>query len=82
MHGTVRTRSPLINLRIDAEFNFFVAQTGMNASDAYDLPMADYRYSSWEGDYRVSAYKDRRKGDVEFLYTKNIEKFSMSIWPS
>ncbi|WJD60667.1 hypothetical protein [Pseudomonas kurunegalensis] len=70
LHGTVRTRSPLINLRIDAEFNFFVAQTGMNASDAYDLPMADYRYSSWEGDYRVSAYKDRRKGDVEFFIYK------------
>lgn len=70
LNGTLRTRSCLVNLRIDAEFNFFVAQTGMNVSDAYDLPMADYRYSSWEGDYRVTAYKERRKGDVEFYIYK------------
>lgn len=70
MSGDITTRSSFFNLRIHAEFNFFIAQTGMNVSTAYALPMADFRYATLDDSYEVYAYKNRRAGNVEFKIYK------------
>lgn len=87
--GDVNTRAMLINLRIDAEFNLFVAQTGLNVSTAFSLPMADFRYASIDDCYDVRAYKSRRGGDVEFRIYKEYRpyfdrylKFLHQVFPS
>ncbi|WP_439684244.1 Site-specific integrase [Cupriavidus oxalaticus] len=64
---TLRTRRPLINLRIQAELLIFIAQTQMNLAQAYRLTMGKFSYESHLDGYRVRrVYKDRRKGEVEF----------------
>lgn len=68
--GSVRSRASVINIRVHAEFNFFIAQTGMNVSTAYELPMEDYRCATWKGGYRVTAFKPRRGSNVEFMIFK------------
>lgn len=68
--GNVRSRASVLNIRVHAEFNFFIAQTGMNVSTAYELPMEDYRCATWKGGYRVTAFKPRRGSNVEFMIFK------------
>lgn len=59
--------SPLINLRIEAELLHFIAQTGMNLSQALSYPVGDFCYSSYLNGYQVRRrYKGRRQGEVEF----------------
>lgn len=61
------SRSPVINLRIEAEMLLFIAQTGMNFSQARRYEVGDFRFSSFLGGYNVRRrYKDRRFGEVEF----------------
>lgn len=63
---TFRTRSPLINLRIEAEMMGFVSQTGMNIGDVHQLRLSQYSYESYNNGYRVREYKSRRQGAVLF----------------
>lgn len=63
---TLRTRYPLVNLRIIAELLIFIAQTGMNLSQAYSLLRAQYSYKSTIDGFEVRDYKERRKGEVLF----------------
>lgn len=57
---------PLVNLRIIAELLIFIAQTGMNLSQAYSLLRAQYSYKSTIDGFEVRDYKERRKGEVLF----------------
>lgn len=63
---TLRTRYPLVNLRIMAELLVFIAQTGMNLSQAQNLRCTQYHYKSTIDGFEVRDYKERRKGEVLF----------------
>lgn len=63
---TLRTRFPLVNLRILAELLVFIAQTGMNLSQAHNLRCNQYSYKSTVDGFEVRDYKERRKGEVLF----------------
>jgi hypothetical protein len=62
-----RKRFPLINLRIEAELLIFIAQTGMNLSQAYRLRVGRFSFASHIDGYEVKrVFKARRQGPVEF----------------
>lgn len=63
---TLRTRFPLVNLRILAELMVFIAQTGMNLSQAQTLRRTQFSYKSSIDGYEVRDYKARRQGEVLF----------------
>lgn len=63
---TLRTRYPLVNLRIVAELLVFIAQTGMNLSQAHQLRRTQYSYKSTIDGFEIRDYKERRKGEVLF----------------
>ncbi|MGF6601781.1 hypothetical protein P3T23_006532 [Paraburkholderia sp. GAS448] len=64
---SLRTRRPLVNLRIEAELLIFIAQTGMNLSQAHKLDIGRFSYQSHLDGYLARrVYKDRRQGEVEF----------------
>lgn len=63
---TLRTRSSLVNLRILAELFVFIAQTGMNLSQAHNLRRTQFSYKSTIDGFEVRDYKERRKGEVLF----------------
>jgi hypothetical protein len=63
----IRTRHPLINLRIECELLIFLAQTGMNLAQAIRLRRGQFSYRSIGEDVLVfRSYKRRRGGEVEF----------------
>lgn len=77
---SARTRYPLINLRIEAELLIFIAQSGMNLTQAIALEVGDFRYQSHVDGYRVyRIYKGRRLGEVEFTiyseYREHLERY-------
>lgn len=64
-------RHSLVNFRIEAEILVFIAQTGMNLSQAANLKRGNFRFQSDGADvlvYRV--YKGRRGGEAEFSIFK------------
>ncbi|HWW04173.1 site-specific integrase [Collimonas sp.] len=63
---SLRTRHPVINLRIEAELQIFVSQTGMNFAQAHSARNGRFHYTSHLDGYQVRRYKDRRGGEVEF----------------
>jgi hypothetical protein len=63
---SLRRRSPVINLRLEAELLIFIAQTSMNLQQAYLLELDDYRYTSHIDGYQIRSYKARRSGEVLF----------------
>ncbi|EIM17030.1 hypothetical protein PchlO6_6035 [Pseudomonas chlororaphis O6] len=63
---SLRTRFPVLNLRIEAELLMFIAQTGMNLQQAHTLRMDQYHYTSHLDGYQVRSYKNRRQGEVIF----------------
>lgn len=64
---SLRTRYPLANLRIQVELLIFIAQTGMNLSQAHSLKMGKFSYRSHLDGYQVHrVYKGRRQGEVAF----------------
>lgn len=63
---SIETRYPAVNLRIEAELLMFIAQTGMNLSQAHQLRMDQYQYTSHLDGYQVRSYKKRRQGEVLF----------------
>lgn len=65
-----RGRNKLIDLRIEAELEFFIAQTGMNSAQAITLKLCQFSYRSHGDDYQVVDYKQRRDGTVLFVIFK------------
>lgn len=63
---TLRTRYPLINLRLLAEMMLFIGQTGMNLSQAKNLKITQYSYESTVDGFKVFDYKERAKKEVLF----------------
>lgn len=73
---TLKTRYLLANLRIEAELLVFIAQTGMNFSQAHQLRIDQYSYTSSTDGYQVRSYKQRRNGPVLFeIYSHYREMF-------
>lgn len=69
--GTLRTRFPLANLRIESELMMFIAQTGMNLTQAANLKISHFSYVSHLQGYWVKDRKNRRGGDVLFEIFKD-----------
>lgn len=69
--GTLRTRYPLANLRIDAELLMFIAQTGMNLSQAHQLTLRNFLFASHLDGYQVKERKYRKGGEVLFEVFKD-----------
>lgn len=63
---SLRTRFPLVNLRIESEMLMFIAQTGLNLQQAHTLRVEQFHYTSHLDGYQVRAYKKRRQGEVLF----------------
>lgn len=63
---SLETRWPLVNLRIQAELLIFIAQTGINLSQAHNIKAGKFVYASYHDGYQVRRYKHRRQGEVEF----------------
>lgn len=63
---SLRTRYPLVNLRIEAELLLFIAQTGLNRAQAHTARSGHFHYASHLDGYQVRRYKQRRQGEVEF----------------
>lgn len=73
---TMRTRYPLVNLRLEAELLMFVGQTGMNLGQAHKLQLVNFYYSSDIDGYKVGDRKERRGGEVQFeIYREYREHF-------
>ena len=69
-------RFSVINARLDAELLIFIAQTGMNLTQAWKMKMGDFRYESISDGYGVRRYKNRRLGEVEFhIYSEYRQHF-------
>jgi hypothetical protein len=63
---SLRTRYPLVNLRIEVELLLFIAQTGLNLTQAHTARTGHFHYTSHLDGYQVRRYKHRRQGEVEF----------------
>lgn len=63
---TLLTRYMVVNLRIECELLIFIAQTGMNFTQAYTLRLDQFHYVSHLDGYQVRAFKNRRQGEVLF----------------
>lgn len=64
---TVRTRHPVVNLRIECEMLIFLSQTGMNLAQANMLGREKFSYRTQGDDVIVTtSYKGRRGGIVKF----------------
>ncbi len=61
-----RFRRDLVNMRLQAELLMFIGQTGMNLTQAQNLKMHRFSYSSDIDGYKVREYKARRNGEVLF----------------
>lgn len=70
---TLATRYPLANIRIEAELFMFLAQTGMNITQAHRLKLRNFRYSSHLDGYQVMEMKARRGGTVLFEIFKDFK---------
>lgn len=71
-----QNRYPLVNLRISAELLIFIAQTGMNLSQAAKLRIGRFSYQSHIDGYRVfRVYKNRRAGEVAFVIYREYRPF-------
>jgi integrase len=81
---TLRTRYPLVNLRIESELLMFIAQTGLNLQQAHTLRVEEFHYTSHLDGYQVRTYKKRRDGEVLFeIYASYREWFECYLeWRS
>lgn len=73
-------RSGILNLKIEAELLIFIAQTGMNLTQAANLEKETYRWKSNGDDLEVfRVYKGRRSGEAIFRcfksYRDHLEKY-------
>lgn len=63
---TLRTRFPLVNLRIEAEMHMFMGQPAINLAQAHQLRMDQWKFKPSTHGYEVCTYKHRRWGPVVF----------------
>lgn len=68
-------RHYFVSLRISAEFFVFIAQTGMNVSQARLLSRSKFKYKPLGESWEVKAYKHRRGGEVSFKIYKSYKTF-------
>jgi len=62
---SLRTRHPLVNLRLEAELLIFIAETGLPLAVAYALPCRKYTYKSIIGGYELhQIYKARAEREI------------------
>ncbi|RDL42575.1 hypothetical protein DN730_18935 [Marinomonas piezotolerans] len=76
-------RSGILNQRIEAELLIFIAQTGMNLTQAASFERENYRWKSNGEDLEVfRVYKGRRSGEAIFRcfksYREHLEKYM--VW--
>ena len=71
--GTLRTRYPLANLRIEVELLMFIGQTGMNLAQAQQEKLRNFYYASHLDGYRVKDWKYRKGGEVLFEVFKDFK---------
>lgn len=76
-------RSPLVNFRIESELLIFIAQTGMNLTQATGLEKESYRWKSDGDSFEVfRVYKGRRGGEAVFrcfnAYREHLQRYL--IW--
>ena len=65
-------RSVILNIRIESELLIFIAQTGMNSTQAANIQRENYRWQSNGNDLDVfRVYKGRRSGDAIFRCYKS-----------
>ncbi|AJD70511.1 hypothetical protein J169_04109 [Xanthomonas citri pv. citri] len=81
---SIRTRYPVVNLRIECELLVFLSQTGMNLAQAHRLKRRKFAYQT-QGDQIIvtTSYKGRRGGTVKFQifreYRKIIKRYLLWI---
>jgi len=64
-----------VNLRVTAEFFVFIAQTGMNVSQAQNLKSEHFKYKLMGDSWEVRSFKPRREGEVRFRIYKSYKPF-------
>ncbi len=73
------TRHTMANVRIEAELEMFIAQTGINAKQAVDAELRHFFYVSHLDGYQVKDHKSRRGGAVLFeifkAYKHHFERY-------
>ena len=65
----------LVNLRVQAEFLIFLAQTGMNLTQAKELNRGTLKYKPLGDSWNVRCYKNRKGGEVSFRIYKSYKPF-------
>jgi len=72
-----------VNLRVQAEFLLFIAQTGMNVAQAKALGRSSLKYRPMGDSWQVRCYKGRRQGEVSFRiyqsYKPHLEQYRSFI---
>lgn len=63
---TLRTRYPLVNLRIVAEMHMLMGQPAVNLAQVHQLRMDQWKFKPSTHGYEVRTYKHRRWGGVVF----------------
>lgn len=78
-----------VNLRIQAEFLMFIAQTGMNAGQAKEMSRKEIKYKPHGEGWVVRGYKNRKGGEVSFeiyssykSYFDNYRSFIQHFFPN
>lgn len=64
-----------VNLRVTAEFFVFIAQSGMNQTQARNLKRESFKYRSSGDSWIVTAYKKRKGGNVSFKIYKSYKPY-------
>lgn len=82
-------RWTFVNLRIQAEFLMFIAQTGMNSGQAKEMGRKDIKYKPHGEGWVVRGYKNRKGGEVSFeiyssykSYFDNYRSFIQHFFPN
>lgn len=74
---TLRTRYPLVNLRIQAEMHMLMGQPAVNLAQVHQLRMDQWRFKPCTHGYQVRTYKHRRWGPVVFeIYSEYRKVFA------
>lgn len=76
---TLRTRHPLVNLRIQAEMFMLMGQPGVNLAQIHQLRMDQWKFKPSTHGFELRTYKHRRWGPVVFEmysdYRKIFERY-------
>lgn len=76
---TLRTRYPLVNLRIQVEMFMLMGQPAVNLGQVHQLRMCKFSFKASAHGYEVRAYKHRRGGRCCLRYTPSTAKFLNAI---